>query len=178
MSSATAGIAVDARRDFTIIGLIGLAHGTSHFFHMLLPPLFPAFIRDFGLSYSELGLLVTLFFVISGIGQALAGFLVDRIGARPVLFAALSCFVLASIAAATAQGYAGLMVAAALAGLGNSPFHPADFTILNKRVSAPRLGHAFSVHGITGNLGWACAPVFTIGLTEATGSWACCCCWC
>ena len=171
MSSATAGVAVDARRDFTIIGLIGLAHGTSHFFHMLLPPLFPAFIRDFGLSYSELGLLVTLFFVISGIGQALAGFLVDRIGARPVLFAALSCFVLASIAAATAQGYAGLMVAAALAGLGNSPFHPADFTILNKRVSAPRLGHAFSVHGITGNLGWACAPVFTIGLTEATGSW-------
>ena len=59
----------------------------------------------------------------------------------------------------------------ALAGLGNSPFHPVDFTILNKRVSQSRLGHAFSVHGITGNLGWALAPVFLAGLTAATGSW-------
>lgn len=166
-TAATASLRDDART----IGLIGLAHGTSHFFHMLLPPLFPLFIRDFGLSYSELGLLVSTFFVISGIGQALAGFLVDRVGARPVLFAALSCFVLAALAAATAQGYAGLMVAAALAGVGNSPFHPVDFTILNKRVSQARLGHAFSVHGISGNLGWAAAPVFMAALTAATGSW-------
>ena len=159
------------RQDASTIGLIGLAHGTSHFFHMLLPPLFPLFIRDFGFSYSELGLLVSTFFVISGIGQALAGFLVDRVGARPVLFAALGCFVLSAVAASMANGYAGLMLAAALAGLGNSPFHPVDFTILNKRVSQARLGHAFSVHGITGNLGWAAAPVFMAGLSALTGSW-------
>ncbi len=159
------------RTDFTVIGLIGVAHGTSHFFHLLLPPLFPVFIREFGLSYSQLGLLMTLFFVISGIGQALAGFLVDRVGARPVLFAALGCFFAAALAAAGAQGYGGLMLAAALAGLGNSPFHPADFTVLNKRVSAPRLGHAFSVHGISGNLGWALAPVFLVGVSGLAGSW-------
>jgi MFS family permease len=170
-SSALAASAVPLRQDARTIGLIGLAHGTSHFFHMLLPPLFPAFIRDFGLTYSELGLLVTMFFVISGIGQALAGFLVDRVGARPVLFIALSCFVAAALAAAAAQGYGGLMLAAALAGLGNSPFHPVDFTILNKRVSPPRLGHAFSVHGITGNLGWAIAPVFLAGIAALAGSW-------
>ncbi|MCV2366923.1 MFS transporter [Roseateles oligotrophus] len=173
MNSATLPIQASeqARRDFSTIGLIGLAHGTSHFFHMLLPPLFPAFMQDFGLSYSQLGLLVTTFFIISGLGQAMAGFLVDRTGARPVLFAALSCFVLASLAAAMAGGFGGLMLAAALAGLGNAPFHPADFTILNKRVSQPRLGHAFSVHGITGNLGWALAPVFAIGISELSGSW-------
>jgi len=159
------------RRDIGVISLVGLAHGTSHFFHLLLPPLFPAFIRDFGLSYSQLGLLVSLFFVVSAVGQALAGFLVDRVGARPVLFAAMGCFVAAALAAAGAQGYGGLALAAALAGLGNAPFHPADFTILNKRVSAPRLGHAFSVHGISGNLGWAVAPVVLIGLSEAAGSW-------
>lgn len=162
---------VPLRQDAKTIGLIGLAHGTSHFFHMLLAPLFPMFIREFGFSYSELGLLITTFFVISGVGQAMAGFLVDRVGARPVLFVALSCFVLAALATATAESYAGLMLAAALAGLGNSPFHPVDFTILNKRVSQPRLGHAFSVHGITGNLGWAAAPVFLTALTVATGSW-------
>lgn len=160
-----------ARQDAATIGLIGLAHGTSHFHHMLLPPLFPVFMRDFGLSYAELGLLVSVFFVISGIGQALAGFVVDRIGARPVLFAALGCFVTASLAAASAQGYGGLMLASGLAGLGNASFHPVDFTILNKRVSMARLGHAFSIHGISGNLGWAAAPVFLIGLHQATGSW-------
>lgn len=160
-----------AKRDIQTISLIGLAHGTSHFFHMLLPPLFSVFMREFGLSYSELGLLVTIFFVISGVGQALSGFLVDKTGARPVLFVALSCFVLASLAAGSAQGFTGLALAAALAGLGNSPFHPVDFTILNKRVSQQRLGHAFSVHGITGNLGWALAPVLLISVHEATGNW-------
>src|SRR5262249_15897129 len=159
------------RQDARTISLIGLAHGSSHFFHMLLPPLFPWFIREFGLNYSELGLLVTTFFVISGIGPALSGFVGDRVGARPVLYAALSSFVLAALAAATAGGYAGLMLAAALAGLGNSPFHPVDFTIINKRVSQPRLGHAYSVHGITGNLGWAAAPLFLARITTATGSW-------
>ena len=159
------------RKDARTIGLIGLAHGTSHFFHMLLPPLFPWLIGEFGLSYSELGLLVSVFFVISGVGQALAGFLVDRVGARPVLFLALCCFTLAALAAGFAQGYTGLMLAAALAGLGNAPFHPVDFTILNKRVSPQRLGHGFSVHGISGNLGWAAAPVFLAGIATATGSW-------
>jgi MFS transporter, FSR family, fosmidomycin resistance protein len=168
-STATLPQPAPLRQDARTIGLVGLAHGTSHFHHMLLPPLFPAFIADFGLSYSQLGLLVTVFFVISGIGQALAGFVVDRIGARPVLFAALACFAAAGLAAASAQGYGGLMLAAALAGLGNCPFHPVDFTILNKRVSPKRLGHAFSVHGISGNLGWALAPVFLIGLTSAAG---------
>ncbi len=170
MTSGAPG-APPLRQDARTISLVGLAHGTSHFFHMLLPPLFPWLISDFSLNYSQLGLLVSVFFIISGVGQALAGFLVDRVGARPVLFAALACFVAAALAAAWAPNYAGLMLAAALAGLGNAPFHPVDFTILNKRVSQPRLGHAFSVHGITGNLGWAAAPVFMAGITTATGSW-------
>lgn len=135
--------AVPLRQDARTIALIGLAHGSSHFFHMLLPPLFPWLIGEFGYSYSELGLLVSVFFVVSGVGQALSGFLVDRVGARPVLFFALASFATAGLVAGTAQGYAGLLVAAALAGLGNAPFHPVDFTILNKRVSPQRLGHGF-----------------------------------
>ncbi|ADX44034.1 major facilitator superfamily MFS_1 [Paracidovorax avenae ATCC 19860] len=163
------------REDARTIGLIGLAHGSSHFFHLLLPPLFPFLIAEFGYSYSELGLLVSVFFVISGLGQALSGFIVDRVGARPVMFFALSSFVLSGLVASIATGYAGLMAAAALAGLGNAPFHPVDFTILNKRVSPQRLGHGFSVHGISGNLGWATAPVFMAGITAATGSWRAAC---
>lgn len=160
-----------ARGDWATISLVGLAHGTSHFFHLLLPPLFPLFARDFGLSWAQLGLLVTVFYAISGIGQALSGFLVDRIGGRPVLMAAMGAFVLASLAAATAQGYSGLVLAAALAGLGNAPFHPADFTILNRRVAPARIGHAFSVHGISGNLGWALAPLLALAMSTVTGNW-------
>src|SRR3989344_2905661 len=176
-SSGTLANPVPLRQDARTIGLVGLAHGSSHFFHMLLPPLFPWLIGEFGFSYSELGMLVSVFFVISGVGQALSGFIVDRVGARPVMFFALSSFAAAGLAAGIAQGYWGLLLAAALAGLGNAPFHPVDFTILNKRVSPQRLGHGFSVHGISGNLGWATAPVFMAGIATATGSWrtACLC---
>lgn len=170
MTAQALPVQVPWRHDATTISLVGLAHGTSHFHHLLLAPMFPWFIDAYGLNYAQLGLLVTVFFVISGIGQALSGFLVDRVGARPVLYAALSCFCLASVSAALATGYGGLMLASALAGLGNSPFHPIDFTIINRRVSAGRLGHAYSVHGITGNLGWACAPLVLTGLFAATGS--------
>ena len=161
--------AVPLRQDASIIGLVGLAHASSHFSHLLLPLLFPVFMREFGLSYAELGLLMSVFFVVSGLGQASAGFVVDRFGARRVLFASEVLFIAACLMASVAQGYAGLMAVAVLAGLGNAPFHPVDFTILNQRVSAPRLGHAFSAHGLTGNLGWAVAPVFLVGLGGVLG---------
>jgi len=153
------------KQDAAVIGLVGLAHATSHFSHLLLAPLFPMFMKDFGLSFSDVGLLMSIFFIISGSGQAVAGFVVDRVGARPVLFGAISLFLAASLVASTVTSYWGLVAVAVLAGAGNAPFHPADFTILNQRVSAARLGHAFSAHGLTGNLGWALAPVFLVGIT-------------
>jgi MFS family permease len=112
---------------------------------------------------------MTTFFVVSGIGQASAGFVVDRLGARPLLFVAMGIFVVACMAASMVTGYSGLLLVAALAGLGNATFHPVDFTILNQRVSAPRLGYAFSAHGLTGNLGWAAAPVFFASMGTLVG---------
>ncbi|NJM44105.1 MAG: MFS transporter [Brachymonas sp.] len=151
------------------MSLVGLAHASSHFGHMLLPPLFPVFMQEFGLSFAQVGLLVTVFFVISGIGQALSGFVVDKLGARPVLFTALATFLSACLIASQAQGYAWLIAAAALAGLANSPFHPIDFSILNQRVSTPRLGYAFSMHGLSGSLGWALTPLLLVGLMGVIG---------
>jgi FSR family fosmidomycin resistance protein-like MFS transporter len=150
------------RRDALVITLVGVAHGISHFFHMILAPLFPWIKEAFQLSYAELGLLMTVFFVVSGVGQALAGFVVDKLGARAVLFFGISCLAVAALVLAASQSYAMLLLGAMLAGLGNSVFHPSDYTILNKKVSAARLGYAFSVHGISGNLGWASAPVFLV----------------
>jgi MFS family permease len=168
MNSATlaASRPVPLRQDASIIGLVGLAHASSHFSHLLLPLMFPVFMKEFGLSYSELGLLMTTFFVVSGLGQASGGFLVDRMGARPVLFGSLATIALACVVASFATSYAWLMAAAALAGFGNSPFHPVDFTIMNQRVSPGRLGYAFSAHGLTGNLGWVVAPLFFATLSS------------
>lgn len=169
MTSAALESQVPLRKDASVMGLVGLAHACSHFSHLLLPVMFPVFIREFGWSFSQLGLLSTVFFVVSGLGQALAGFVVDRLGARPVMWVSVVLFVFACLTAAGASGYEGMMVAAVLAGLGNCAFHPVDFTILNQRVSTSRLGYAFSVHGLTGNLGWAAAPVFLMGATAWVG---------
>ncbi|MGE5491065.1 MAG: MFS transporter, partial [Actinomycetota bacterium] len=156
-------------RDFETISLIGFVHGVSHFFHLLLPPLFPWLMQEFGLSFTGIGATMTVFFVVSGVGQALAGFLVDRFGPAKVLGSGIACFILASVLLYFADGYGSLMVVAGLAGLGNSVFHPADFSVLNRNVSQPRLGHAFSIHGLSGNIGWALAPVFLTGIATVAG---------
>ena len=165
----TATLPPVARHDLETISLIGFVHGVSHFFHLLLPPLFPWLMEDFDLSFTAIGVTMTVFFIVSGIGQAAAGFLVDRFGAARILGAGISCFALAGILLHFATGYPMLIAVAAIAGLGNSVFHPADFTVLNRHVSQPRLGHAFSIHGLSGNLGWALAPIFMTGIATASG---------
>ncbi len=161
---------VSLRDDARVIGLVGLAHGVSHFYHLILASLFPWLKPAFNLTYAELGLLMTVFFVVSGVGQALAGFVVDRVGARRVLFCGMALLGIAALVLASANHYAVLLAGAMLAGLGNSVFHPSDYTLLNQRVSKARIAHAFSVHGISGNLGWAAAPVFLAGVA-ALSSW-------
>jgi len=166
MSDSTAA---PLRTDFEVISLVGFAHGTSHFFHLMLPSLFPWLMRDFALNFTQAGSLTAAFFVASGIGQALAGFAVDRFGAQRVLWTGISMFSLAAVVLGLASGYAMLLTAAVMAGIGNCVFHPADFTVLNRNVSPPRLGHAFSAHAISGNLGWAAGPVFMTSIAASIG---------
>src|SRR5690349_15648049 len=77
MSSSTAttgpaGLGSDAR----LIGLVGLAHAVSHFSQLILPPLFPWLKDAFHVSYTELGAVLTVFFVVSCVVQAASGFIV------------------------------------------------------------------------------------------------------
>ena len=123
----------------------------------------------FGLTFTQAGVLMTVFFVISGVGQALAGMVVDRIGSKPVLFCGVLLLALSGLLLGAAQNYAMLMLAAGVAGAGNSVFHPADFTIINRRVSKARLGYAFAVHGLSGNLGWAAAPLLMTLVASQAG---------
>jgi len=158
-----------ARRDARTIALISVAHGSSHFSQLLLAPLFPWIKEAMGLSYAELGLLMTIFYVVSGFGQAAAGFVVDRVGAVPVLLGALALFAVAALGLALSVNYPMMLLFSGLAGLANAPFHPVDFSIINSRVTPSRLGRAYAVHGICGNLGWAAAPVFLVGIAGLAG---------
>ncbi len=158
------------RADAAVIALVGSAHATSHLFHLLLPPLFPLLMPAFGFGYTEAGFLMTVFFAISGVGQAFAGIVVDRYGARRVLMAGVGLLAASGVALSLAMNYPMLLLAVALAGIGNSVFHPADFSLLNKKVSPARLGYAFSVHGLSGNLGWAIGATIS-GMALAWAGW-------
>src|SRR5947208_955871 len=73
------------QNDYWVITLVALAHGSSHFFQMVVAPLFPLIKEDLGVSYAALGFAMALFYTLSALFQPLAGFVVDRFGARAVL---------------------------------------------------------------------------------------------
>jgi len=161
--------AASFRSDAKVIGLVGVAHGLSHFFQLCLPPLFPLLKDEFGVSYAALGAVTAVFYAVSGVMQTAAGFFVDRLGARTILLAGMAMISAGTLAAGLAPSFTWLFPAAALAGLGNSVFHPADLALLNGKVEPRRLGPAFSVHGVTGNIGWVLAPAFVVPIAQAHG---------
>ena len=150
-----------------MIGLVGTAHLMSHFSQLLLAPLFPWLKDEFAVSYTELGLLMTIFFVVSCVVQTLSGFAVDKLGPRPILYLGLSLLGVAAFGYSMSTSYWMLAAFAVVAGAGNGVFHPVNYTLLNRKISALRLGHAYSVHGITGSLGWALAPAVLVPLAFA-----------
>ena len=158
------------RHDAAVMTLVGLAHYMSHVMQLALPPLFPILHTEFGVSFTELGLIVTLFYVASGLGQAGAGILVDRYGGQRLLVAGLALLALSIALAGIVASYWMLLPLALIAGLGNSVFHPADLSILSHRVSESRLGRAYATHSIAGTLGYATAPVLITALA-AYGNW-------
>ena len=155
------------RRDVRVIGLIGVAHAFSHFFQLALPPLFPLLRAEFDVSWTLLGTLVGVFFAASGITQFTVGFLVDRFGARPLLLGGFGLIAGGTVLASLAPSASWLFPIVMLMGVGNGVFHPCDFAILNANVASRRLGHAYSMHGVGGNLGYAVAPIVSFALASA-----------
>jgi MFS family permease len=153
-----------------VIGLVALAHAVSHFFQLMLAPLFPLIKEDLGVSYASLGFAVALFYALSALLQPVAGFVVDRFGGRAVLVLGMGGLALGMVVAGTAASYPVLLAGAAIAGLGNSVFHPADFSILNSRVGAGRLGYAYSAHGVAGAIGYAASPMLS-GVVAVAFGW-------
>ncbi|MBV9824680.1 MAG: MFS transporter [Alphaproteobacteria bacterium] len=156
-------------RDVRLIGLISAAHGMSHFYQLVLPPIFPLLTSVFGVGYAELGVVTSLLYIASGLMQTPAGILVDRLGPARVLIAGLGLFSGAVLLFGLVPGFWWLAPLAILAGLGNSTFHPADYALMTARIGAVRLGRAYSIHSLAGNIGWIAAPASVLALTALLG---------
>jgi MFS family permease len=151
------------------IATICFVHFTSHYYITLLAPLFLFVQTDFAASYTELGLAITAFNAVTTAVQAPAGFLVDRISARWLLVAGLLIGAVAFAIAASVNSYFVFIAMFALAGLGNTVYHPADYALLSRHVPAARVGRAFSLHTFSGMLGNAAAPPTLLFLQSQIG---------
>jgi FSR family fosmidomycin resistance protein-like MFS transporter len=163
------GRAPSAASDAHIITVVCVGHFLSHFYSLVLPPLFPLLRSELGVSYAALGGLITASAAASAISQPVSGFLVDRFGARRMLAGGLALLGTAIALAGMAPSYWALVAIMAAAGCGNGVFHPADYSIFNARVAPRRLGRAYSAHSTSGSVGWVLAPMVVGGLTAAFG---------
>ncbi|TMJ01082.1 MAG: MFS transporter [Alphaproteobacteria bacterium] len=155
--------------DTRIISLVCAAHFVSHFYILVLPPLFP-FIRDFyGVSYTELGFALTAFNVTTALCQTPAGFLVDRIGPRSVLISGLVLGAACLAIVGSIPSFWLLVAMFAIFGVANGVYHPADYAVLSQLVSKERASQAFSVHIFAGFLGTAVAPASMLILQGLLG---------
>jgi MFS family permease len=148
---------------------ISVAHWVSHFHIFVLPMLFPFLKQQLNVGYVELGFALTVFAVSSGLTQAPIGYLADHLGARKILLMGLCLGGTALIVLGLHLSYASLLVSAALLGLANSVYHPANYAILSAHMDEARMGRAFSIHTFAGFLGGAVAPAIVAGLVATIG---------
>jgi MFS family permease len=154
------------QRETKVVGLICTGHFISHFYLLLVPPLFPILRDIYGVGFTELGLATAGFSIASGLAQVPVGFLVDRYGARSILIAGLMLESVAIVLISVLPFYGALVALMVTAGLANSVFHPADYAILNTAVDRSHIGRVFSFHTFTGFLGDAVAPVTVLFLAS------------
>ena len=155
--------------DLKVVSLVGMGHFCSHFYYLVLPPLFPVLKEVFDVSYTALGFALMVMAVTAAIVQAPMGFLVDRYGGRGLLIGGLMLSGVGIIGVGLAPNFAAVLAFMVLLGIGDSVVHPADYAILNKTVDPTRMGRAFSVHTFTGQLGFAAAPATILLLSDAIG---------
>ena len=153
-----------------LIGAVCGAHFVSHYYIIILAPLLPFVRADYGVSYTEIGFAIAAFNIVSTLLQTPVGFLIDRLGARLLLVAGLAIGASAFMLAGLVDSFWFFVAMFALAGIGNTVYHPADYTLLSRHVPAQRIGQAFSVHTFAGMLGAAVAPP-TLLLMQSVWGW-------
>ncbi len=148
-----------SHKDQGPVFLVGLGHGGTHWIIATFYILLPFITRDLGLSYTEAGLLVTIFHASAATANLGSGLVVDVTGRR-VLFQIVALVVgataLFGFVAARHLALLGLLVV--VMGATNNLWHPAAISFLSRRYPGNR-GYALSIHALGANLGDALAPL-------------------
>jgi MFS family permease len=152
-----------------MISSIGAAHFLSHFYFLLLPPVFLAVRAEYDVTYTQLGLAIAVFNIVSAVFQTPAGLLADRVGPFAVLIAGLALEGLAFLFVGVVHSYWFLVAMFAVGGLANTVFHPCDYALLSHHIDGSRVGRAFSIHTFSGMFGSAAAPVAMLFLESQIG---------
>lgn len=152
-----------------VIAGIGAAHLVSHFYFLLLPPVLLWVRRDYGVTYTELGVCIAAFNIVSAIFQTPAGLMADRVGPFVVLVCGLALEGAAFALAGAVHSYWFMVAMFGVAGLANTVFHPCDYALLSHHVGKERVGRAFSIHTFSGMLGTAIAPSCMLAMQAAIG---------
>jgi MFS family permease len=158
MTQATEILRESRAPQLRIVGAISAAHFVSHYYILLLAPLLPFVRAEYGVSYTEIGLALAAFNIVSTALQTPVGFLVDWLGAHVLLILGLTIGAGAFVLVGLVDSFWMMVVLFALAGVGNTVYHPADYALLSHHVPPDRIGQAFSVHTFSGMLGSAVAP--------------------
>jgi MFS family permease len=167
----TQAISVPARRfsEMRVVAPVCAAHFLSHYYMIVLAPLFSFVRADYGVSYTDLALALTAFNVVSALLQTPAGFLVDRYGPRFVLIAGVALGAVSFAVAGLVHSFFVFVAMYALAGLGNTAYHPANYSLLSHHSPPARLGHIFAFHTFAGILGAAVAPASLLAMESRFG---------
>jgi MFS transporter, FSR family, fosmidomycin resistance protein len=150
-----------ARKSFREVWLITLGHSLTHWYPATFYLLLPIIGKELGLTYTQIGLIMTCQYVAGAIANVPGGILVDTVGRKGVLMA-LSLFWVGFpyLLMGFSHGYLMLLGCVALVGFGNSLWHPTAIPTLAQRYPE-RKGLVLSLHGMGGNVGEALAPLAT-----------------
>jgi len=166
----TAAATAASRHSFKDVWLISAGHGLTHWYTATFYILLPLIGKELGLSYTEIGLIMTIQHLAGAIANVPGGILVDAVGRKGYLLAVSLFWVGVPYALMSlTHNFWMLLVCVALVGIGNNLWHPAAIPTLAHRYPE-RKGLVLSVHGMGGNLGEALAPL-AIGALLAWFSW-------
>ncbi len=150
--------------------LITIGHSLTHWYPATFYLLLPLIGNELGLSYSQIGLIITCQYIASALANIPGGMMVDTIGRKGVLMAVSLFWVgFPYLLIGFTHGYAMLLVCVALVGVGNSLWHPTAIPTLGQRYPA-RKGLVLSLHGMGANVGDAVAPL-VVGAALLVFSW-------
>jgi sugar phosphate permease len=156
---STATTAGTAPRTFKEVWLISAGHGLTHWYTATFYLLLPLIGKELGLTYTEIGLIMTIQHLAGAISNLPGGMIVDTVGQKGYLMAASLFWVGVPYALmSVSHDFWMLLVCVTLVGIGNNLWHPAAIPTLAYRYPQ-RKGLVLSFHGMGGNLGEAFAPI-------------------